>query len=143
MKTKQKKTVSSLSLAELREVIASNNAIVDSAEAQIVEAQAELRKRFEPVLAEYYATTDKTHGQHTFEVDGVKLVGEVKATIKWNSDALRGIAQTLPAEVVNKLFKIDFAVPEKTYQSITDTKLLDRLIDARTVKYSDPKISFA
>jgi hypothetical protein len=143
MKTKKQKTVSSLSLAELREVIATNQAIVDNAEAKIVETLAELRTRFEPVLAEYYTTTEKTHGQHTFEVDGVKLVGEVKATVKWNSDALRGIAQTLPPEVVNKLFKIDFAVPEKTYQSITDTKLLDRLIDARTVKYSEPKINFA
>jgi len=143
MKTKQKKVISSLSLAELRELIATNQAIADNAEAKIVETLAELRSRFEPTLAEYYASTDKTHGQHTFEVDGVKLVGEVKATIKWNSDALRGIAQTLPPEVVNKLFKIDFAVPEKTYQSITDTKLLDRLIDARTVKYSEPKINFA
>jgi hypothetical protein len=143
MKTKQKKTVSSLSLAELRELIATNQAIADNAEAKIVETLAELRSRFEPTLAAYYASTDKTHGQHTFEVDGVKLVGEIKATIKWNSDALRGIAQTLPAEVVNKLFKIDFAVPEKTYQSITDTKLLDRLIDARTVKYSEAKINFA
>ena len=143
MKTKNKKTLSSLTLAELREVIATNQAIADNAEAKIVETLAELRSRFEPTLAEYYAATEKTHGQHTFEVDGVKLVGEVKATIKWNSDALRGIAQTLPAEVVNKLFKIDFSVPEKTYQSITDTKLMDRLIDARTVKYSEPKINFA
>ena len=143
MKTKQKKTLSSLSLAELREVIATNQAIVDNAEAKIAETLAELRSRFEPTLAEYYSTTEKTHGQHTFEVDGVKLVGEVKATVKWNSDALRGIAQTLPGEVVNKLFKIDFSIPEKTYQSITDTKLMDRLIDARTVKYSEPKINFA
>ena len=143
MKTKTKKTTSDLTLAELRELIATNKAIAENAEAKIVEATAVLRSRFEPVLAEYYTSTLKTHGQYTFEVDGVKLVGEVKATVKWNSDALRGIAQTMPIETVNKLFKIDFSVPEKTYQSITDDKLLDRLIDARTVKYSDPKISFA
>lgn len=143
MKTKTKKAIGNLTLAELREVIANNQLIADQAEAEIVEAQAELRKRFEPVLTEYYNSTEKTHGQHTFEVDGIKLAGEVKATVKWNSDALRGIAQTLPIEQVNRLFKIDFSVPEKVYQSITDDKLLDRLIDARTVKYSEPKINFA
>lgn len=146
MKTKKTapavKPVEQLSVAELREAAARHTTIIDSAKEQLDLIQAELRSRFESRLTEYLAQTEKQHGQHTFEVDGVKLTAEVRATVKWDSVALEQLARTLPYDVVQRTFKIDFSVPEKAYQAVRDEKLLDALIDARTVKYSEPKITF-
>jgi hypothetical protein len=137
------KTVADLSVAELRDLVATQTSIINAAKAEVDTIQQELRSRFEARLTEYLAQADKQHGQHTFEVDGVKLTAEVKATVKWDSTALEGIASKMPWPEAQRLFKIDFSVPEKNYNAIRDEKLLDQLIDARTVKYSEPKIIFA
>jgi hypothetical protein len=132
-----------MTLADLREAVAAQNAIIDSAKEKLDGINTELRRRFEAVLRTSLEQQDKLSGQHTFEVDGFKLTGEVKATYKWDSAALEKVARTMPHQTVERLFKIEFSIPEKNYKSITDQPLLDRLDSARTVKYSDPKISFA
>lgn len=136
------KPVEQQSVAELREAAARHTTIIDSAKDQLDVIQAELRRRYEARLAEHLKSLEKHHGQHTFEEDGVKLTAEIRATVKWDSQRLEQVARTLPYDVVQRTFKIDFSVPEKTYAAIRDEKLLDQLIDARTVKYSEPKITF-
>jgi hypothetical protein len=86
---------------------------------------------------------EKNHGQFTFEADGIKLTGEITARREWDSDKLKTIARSMPFDEVERIFAIKFSVPEKAYNAIRDEKLLDKLIDARTVKYSDPKFTFA
>jgi uncharacterized coiled-coil protein SlyX len=142
-KTKATKAIDTLTVAELREAVANHQSIIDSAKEQLDVIQTELRRRFEPVLAKALAEQEKQHGQHTFEVDGVKLTAEITARRDWDSEKLKAIARTMPYEQVERLFTIKFSVPEKAYNAIRDEKLLDQLIDARTVKYSDPKVSFA
>ena len=147
MKTKKTapavKPVEQLTVAELREAAARNATIIDSAKEQLDVIQTELRRRFEPVLAAALAEQEKQHGQTTFEVEGVKLTAEITARREWDSDKLKAIARTMPYEQVERTFNIKFSVPEKVYAGIRDEKLLDQLIDARTVKYSEPKIIFA
>ena len=133
----------SLTLEEIRSAITTQQSIVEAAKAQMDIYSAELRSRFEDRLTQALVESNKQHGQHTFEVDGIKLTAEVRATVKWDSSLLESVAQTMPWPDVKRYFKIEFSVPEKTYHSITDDKLLDRLTDARTVKYSEPKVIFA
>jgi hypothetical protein len=135
--------VTTASLEELHAILAKQNKVIATAEAVVDGVTAELRNRYATRLADALTEQGKVHGQHSFDADGFKLTGEVKATVKWNSDALRGIAQTLPHDQVNRLFKIEFSIPEKNYATITDDKLLARIVEARTVKYSEPKFKFA
>lgn len=147
MKTKKTKPAAeapeAMTLAQLREAISTQDAVIDAAKERLDLIQAELRRRYESILSTSLAQQDKQSGQHTFEVDGIKLTGEVKATYKWDSAGLEKVARTLPHETVARLFKIDFSIPEKNYKSITDQALIDRLAEVRTVKYSEPKITFA
>lgn len=136
-------TIAELSVIDLREAAIAQQNIIDSAKEKMDAIQAELVMRYHPWVSDALKQENKQHGQHTFNVDGIKMTGEIKATVKWDSSALEKIAASLPWETVSRVFKIDFAVPEKNYKGITDQKLLDRLNEARTVKYSEPKISFS
>lgn len=142
-KTKASKAIDTLTVSELREAAGIHQTVIDSAKEQMDLIQTELRRRFEPVLAKALAEQDKQHGQTTFEADGVKLTAEITARRDWDSEKLKAIARSMPYDQVERLFAIKFSVPEKTFAAVRDEKLLDQLIDARTVKYSDPKITFA
>lgn len=137
------KTAADLTVSELHAAVVAQENIISTAKAEMETIQAELRRRFESRLTEHLASMEKQHGQHTFEVDGLKLTAEITARVKWDSQRLEAIASKMPWPEVQRLFKIDFSVPEKNYAAIRDEKLLDQLIDARTVKYSEPKITFA
>jgi hypothetical protein len=145
-KTKSVRTVNapqSLTLEELRSAIATQQSIIEAAKVQMDSFNAELRSRFESRLTTALAEQDKKHGQHTFDVDGLKLTAEIRATVKWDSSKLEKVAYSMPWADVQRIFKVEFSVPEKTFATISDAKLLDQLIDARTVKYSEPKVSFS
>lgn len=134
--------VNEMSLGEIQGYISMHEENINGSKRKLEEFNGELRRRFESQLLETFAQQDKQHGQHTFEVDGFKLTGEVRATVKWDSKKLESVAASMPWHEAQRIFKIEFSVPEKTYHSITDTKLLDAIIDARTVKYSEPKVVF-
>lgn len=134
--------IDQMSLGEIHGYIAMHQENIDGSKRRIDELSAELRRRFEPTLRAAFDQQDKQHGQHTFEEEGFKLIGEVRATVKWDSQKLEAVAAKMPWHEARSIFKIEFSVPEKTFASISDQKLLDQLIDARTVKYSEPKVSF-
>ena len=137
------KPVEQQSVAELREIAARHTNTIDAAKEQLDLIQAELQRRYADRLTEHLRSMDKNHGQHTFEADGFKLTAEITARVKWDSTKLEAIASKMPWHEAQRLFKIDFSVPEKNYSAVRDEKMLDQLIDARTVKYSEPKITFA
>ena len=147
MKTKKTapavKPVEQLTIADLREAAARHATVIDSAKEQMDIIQTELRRRFEASFKDALAQQEKQHGQHTFEVDGIKLTAEITARREWDSDKLKAIARTMPYDRVERLFAIKFSVPEKVFAGVRDEKLLDQLIDARTVKYTDTKITFS
>jgi hypothetical protein len=142
-KPKADKAIDTFTVSELREAASINQSIIDSTKEKMDIIQTELRKRFENRLLDALIQQEKQHGQHTFEVDGVKLTAEITARREWDSEKLKAIAKSMPYDEVERLFSIKFTVPEKAYNAVRDEKLLDKLIDARTVKYSEPKISFS
>jgi len=132
-----------MSLGEIQGYISMHETNIEGSKSRLGELNDEIRRRFEPVLIDALSKQDKQSGQHTFEHDGFKFTGEIKSTVKWDSPTLERIATTMPPEMMRRIFKIDFSVPEKTFKTITDQKLIDELIEARTVKYSEAKIIFS
>ncbi|CAB4150073.1 hypothetical protein UFOVP549_39 [uncultured Caudovirales phage] len=135
--------VTEMSLGEIQGYISMHETNIEGSKRKLEELNGEIRRRFEDVLVDALSKQDKQSGQHTFEAEGFKFTGEIKSTIKWDSPALERIAMQLPYDQMRNTFKIEFSVPEKVFKSITDQKLVDLLIEARTVKYSDPKIIFS
>lgn len=132
-----------LSLQELRSLSADINETI-TAQKQMVEAiNKELLHRFGGALFEKMEAANKTTGEISHEFDGIKLTLAVKPKVKWDNDALRSIASNLPIETVDKVFKIEFSVPERIYNALTDRDLVKVLNEARTVEIPEPKVSFS
>lgn len=142
MKKTSKTKPAELTLANLREIIATNKAIIDSAKAKIEETNALIIERHGKLLEDHLAEAGLNHGQHSTEIDGVKLTFKIGQRVDWDSNILESIANTLPWEQVRRIMKIEFSVPEKNFNGLPDDELKDRLMDARTVKYSAPTIVF-
>jgi len=106
----------------------------------IAQIDAELNARFAEDFQAAFAAGDKLSGQVTVERDGLKITGEISKTVKWDSKALMAVAATLPWERTAKLFKIEFSVPEATFNAITDEDLQKKIAAARTVKYGELKV---
>lgn len=129
--------------AELRQIATELDEVIDAAKRSQEEIAQILLQRHSKTFIEELTKAGKQDGEMTREVDGAKLTFAIKAKVKWDSNGLRNIASNLPIETVEKIFKIDFSVPERTFKAITDSALLADLTTARTVEYSAPKIVFA
>lgn len=140
MKKTKQTTPAELTLADLREIIATNKAIIDSAKAKIEETNALIFERHGKLLETHLAEAGLNHGQHSVEIDGIKITMKITQKVDWDSNVLESIANTLPWEQVRRIMKIDFSVPEKNFKALQDDELKDRLTDARTVKYSNPTV---
>lgn len=130
-------------LTELRDIIAANKAIIDAAKAKISEAEAGILAEHGKIFEAHLKESGLTHGQHSTEIDGVKLTFKISQRVDWDSNVLESIANTLPWEQVRRIMKIEFSVPEKNFKALEDNELKDRLTDARTVKYGNPTVSFS
>lgn len=130
-------------LTELRDIIAANKALIDAAKAKISEAEAGIVAEHGALFEKHLQETGLTHGQHSTEIDGVKLTFKIGQRVDWDSNVLESIANTLPWDQVRRIMKIEFSVPEKNFKALEDNELKDRLMDARTVKYGNPSVSFS
>lgn len=108
------------------------------------EVKAELTRRFAASAKEALTQKGKTHGSITMPLqDGYSAKADAKQTVKWDSDALMAIAQTLPWDRVKALFKIDFSMSETIYKGIEAAapELAARVEEARTTKIAEPTVS--
>lgn len=121
---------------EISEAIAFQKATLDN-------INAELLARYGERFASELTAAGKTDGEVSREVDGVKLTYAVKPKVKWDNARLQAIAAGMPWDVAQRVFKIEFAVPERTFKALTDNGLIAKLNEARTVEYSEPKVIFA
>jgi HPt (histidine-containing phosphotransfer) domain-containing protein len=103
----------------------------------------ELLRRYAGKFEDELKSNKQVAGEITREVDGVKMTYAVKPKVKWDSDMLRDLSASMDEEVAERVFKVEYSVPEKTYKAITDKLLLNAITKARTVEYSAPKITFA
>lgn len=130
-------------LSELRDIVAANKAIIDAAKAKVAEAEALIFAEHGKIFTDHLAASGLNHGQHSTEIDGVKLTFKISQRVDWDSNVLESIANTLPWEQVRRIMKIEFSVPEKNFKALEENELKDRLMDARTVKYGNPTVSFS
>lgn len=143
MKKTSKTAPAKPTLTELRDIIAANKALIDAAKAKISEAEAGIVAEHGALFERHLQETGLTHGQHSTEIDGVKLTFKIGQRVDWDSNVLESIANTLPWDQVRRIMKIEFSVPEKNFKALEDNELKDRLMDARTVKYGNPSVSFS
>jgi hypothetical protein len=142
MKKNSKTAPAKPTLPELRDLIAANKNLIDAAKAKIAEAEAMILAEHSAIFDKHLAESGLTHGQHSTEIDGVKLTFKISQRVDWDSNVLESIANTLPWEQVRRIMKIEFSVPEKNFNALPDDELKDRLMDARTVKYAAPSVTF-
>jgi len=110
---------------------------------EILEAiNEEILGRYQSAFMAELKVAGKTDGEMTREFDGVRMTFAIKPKVKWDSKKLQAVAATMPWEKIEKVFKIEFSVPERTYKSITEDALMAAIVPARTVEYSAPKIVF-
>ncbi len=119
--------------------IAKHKAILDS-------LTGEVRARIEPSVKPAFDQAGKDHGKMTLPLqDGLVAEVEIPRTVKWDSAKLQAIAQTLPWERVDAMFKIAFSMPEAIYKGVSalDPALRAKIDDARTETFGAPKIALS
>lgn len=133
--------MSRLPLSKIHELTEQANADAASAKARLAAIKNELGRRFGESVKQALDQQGKEHGTVTLPMqDGFTLKGERKQTVKWDSAKLMGIAQTLPWERVQQLFKIEFSMSETIYKGIgaAAPELRERIDAARTTTLGDP-----
>lgn len=90
-----------------------------------------------------YKNENKLSGDLTLLTDAGKIKASISKTVKWDSKKLQAIASTMSWAEAQGVFKIDFTVPEANYTAAQNLKpeLAEKLLDARTVKYGDLKLT--
>jgi hypothetical protein len=129
--------------AELRKIFTELDEVIDAAKRSQEEISKVLLDRHSKRFQDELASAGKQEGEMTREVDGEKLTFAIKSKVKWDSKVLQDVASGLPQDLVFKVFKIDFSVPERTFKALTDEALIAQITKARTVEYGQPKIVFA
>ena len=98
----------------------------------------------ERMADEFYAALKERgqeYGDCTMERDGVKLTLKIGKTVTWDSDKLTAIAASTPPDLQH-IYKAKISVSEKDWNAVKLTPLGEQLLEARIVKYGEPKVSF-
>jgi hypothetical protein len=82
------------------------------------------------------------YGELSTEIDGVKLKYEVKATYLWDQAKLQALYDSLLRADARELITTKLSVSAKTIERIGNEDVLRRVMEARTTKFSEPRISF-
>jgi hypothetical protein len=117
---------------------------IASARAWLARVNMEVERRLYDSAKAAFQQADKDSGTLKLPVQGGVIAKvDIKKTVKWDSAKLLELSKAMPWERVQQLFKIDFSVPENTYKAARelDPALADSLDTARTVVFSDPKIT--
>jgi hypothetical protein len=95
------------------------------------------------MIAPVYEREGKADGTIRFVSDNHLFKCVLPKRVEWDSGKLANVARDMPPGEAALLFKIEYSVPEARFKSITDTILRHNLMQARTVKYGEPKITLA
>jgi hypothetical protein len=133
------------SLSELLQLQDGYDSGAKSLKAKLDTVKAEIARRFAESAKQTLAQKGKTHGSGKLELqDRMAVKYDVKQEVKWDSDALMAVAQTLPWSRVQQLFKIDFSMSETIYKglaAIAPEDLMAKIDDARTTKIKEPSLT--
>ena len=136
-------SLSTLSLADL--LAEQDAAALDTAAAKgrALRVSQELQSRFADSAKAALEQAGKTHGAATLPLqDGFIAKADVKQTVKWDSEKLQAIAQTLPWDRVTALFGITFKMSETIYKGVAalSPELRAKIDAARTTVIGEPAI---
>lgn len=136
-----------LGKASLAELLKEQDAAVFAAAAAKGRAQRvsqELSARYAESAIRSLSEAGKSHGTVTIPLqDGFSVKGDAKQTVKWDSDKLQEIAQTLPWDRVNALFGIKFTMSETIYKGVSalSPELRAKIDAARTTTIGAPSMA--
>lgn len=132
------------SLSELLAAQTGYSAALVTFKSRLDAVKAELANRYGESAKRALGQKQKEHGTGSLPLqDGITAKFKVDREVKWDSDKLMAVAQTLPWERVNALFKIVFSMPEKIYAGVAalSPELREKIDEARTTVIKDPVIT--
>lgn len=133
--------------ATLADLLAEQDAAAQdlaAAKGRVLRVSQELERRFGDSVKRTLEQAGKTHGTTTLELqDGFAAKADIKQTVKWDSEALQAIAQTLPWERVAALFSITFKMSETIYKGVSalSPELREKIDAARTTVIGAPSVT--
>lgn len=131
------------SLSDLLQLQDGYKSGVASLKSKLDAVKEELARRYGESAKQALIQQDKEHGSGSLPLqDGFTAKYKVDREVKWDSDKLMAVAQTLPWERVQALFKIVFSMPEKIYAGVSalSPELRAKIDEARTTTIKPPAI---
>lgn len=132
------------SLSELLELQDGYTSSIASFKARLATVKAELGRRFSESARMTLAQRGKEHGSGSLPLqDGFVAQYKVDREVKWDSDRLMAVAQTLPWSRVQQLFKVEFSMSETIYKglaAIAPEDMMAKIDDARTTTIKEPAL---
>lgn len=123
---------------ELVDARADAESTIKTAKLFVTAIDEQLAKLAEPAMNATLEKAGKTYGSLRITVDGEKLQGEIKRTVKWDSDALKLIADRLPEADAAVIFTVTLSISDESLAALEECEhpALGEILCARSVKLS-------
>jgi hypothetical protein len=131
-----------MNLKKMRDEIAKRLTKISVLEDEIKTLEEAIMQEHGANLQNLLKESGRGYGELSTEIDGVKLKYEVKATYLWDQGKLQSLYESLPLADARELINAKLSVAAKTIERIGNEDVLRRVMDARTTKFSEPRISF-
>lgn len=131
-----------MNLKKMRDEVAKRLTKISVLEDEIKTLEEAIMQEHGANLQNLLKESGRGYGELSTEIDGVKLKYEVKATYLWDQGKLQALYESLPLADARELINAKLSVAAKTIERIGNEDVLRRVMDARTTKFSEPRISF-
>lgn len=111
-------------------------------ESELKRIESEILSRFQDDFKDELGRRGQEYGDYSFVEDEVKIKFSITKAVSWDSEKLTSMAEQIPADIRDNLFKVKITIPEKEWSAVAGTEIEPLLAMARTVKYSETKVSF-
>jgi regulator of replication initiation timing len=109
--------------------------------ALLLEINGDISKLAVPMAQATYKREEKVDGTVKFASGDRIFKSVITKSVGYDQDKLFAIANSIPWQQAQQVFKIKLDVSETTFKKLEDEDLKKRLTEARTVKYGEPKIT--
>jgi hypothetical protein len=131
-----------MNLKKMRDEIAKRLTKISVLEDEIKTLEEAIMQEHGANLQNLLKESGRGYGELSTEIDGVKLKYEVKATYLWDQAKLQALYDSLLRADARELITTKLSVSAKTIERIGNEDVLRRVMEARTTKFSEPRISF-
>lgn len=116
---------------------------ISALKSELSDIDAAITHLSRPVMTDRLLAANKDHGSLKLVVDGESVQGEIKKTVKWDSDKLKEVASKIPAEDAATIFTVTLSISEEQFDTLTecDHAAIGEILLARTVTFSAFKAS--